>query len=69
MWWIPSSLTWCTLAIAYALTVKAMDFVIGFAVFAPFPILAVLCWVFWRAAKRDEAEGQSGANDAQSIPK
>jgi hypothetical protein len=59
-----------TLAIAYPLTVKAMDFVIGFAVFAPFPILAVLGWIFWRAAKRDEAERQAaGVNDAQSIPK
>jgi hypothetical protein len=47
-----------------------MDFVIGFAVFAPFPILAVLGWIFWRAAKRDEAERQAaGVNDAQSIPK
>jgi cbb3-type cytochrome oxidase subunit 3 len=46
-----------------------MDFVIGFAVFAPFPILAVLCWIFWRAAKRDAAEAQAGVNEAQSIPK
>jgi cbb3-type cytochrome oxidase subunit 3 len=46
-----------------------MDFVIGFAVFAPFPILGVLCWIFWRAAKRDAAEAQAGLKDAQSIPK
>jgi hypothetical protein len=33
---------------------KAMDVVIGVAVFAPFPVLGVLCWVFWRAKKREE---------------
>jgi hypothetical protein len=38
----------------------AMEFVIGFAVFAPFPILAVLCWVFWRAKKREDAEREAG---------
>jgi len=53
--------------------VRAVDFVIGFAVFAPFPILAVLCWIFWRAKKREDAEREAlqrtGSNAAQSIPK
>jgi hypothetical protein len=34
----------------------AQDIVIGLAAFAPFPILGVLCWVFWRAKKREESE-------------
>jgi len=33
-----------------------MEAVIAVAVFAPFPILGVLCWIFWRAKKRDDAE-------------
>ena len=37
-----------------------MDFVIAFAVFAPFPILAVLCWIFWRAKKHQDAERDAG---------
>jgi hypothetical protein len=47
----------------------AMDVVIGVAVFAPFPILAVIGWIFWRAAKRDAEAHAAGANEAQSIPK
>jgi hypothetical protein len=34
--------------------VTALYWVVGVAVFAPFPVLAVLCWIFWRAKKRDE---------------
>ena len=37
-----------------------MDVVIGVAVFSPFPILAVLGWIFWRAKKREDAERQAG---------
>ncbi len=33
-----------------------MDVIIATAAFAPFPILAVVCWVFWRAKKREDAE-------------
>jgi hypothetical protein len=46
-----------------------MDVVIGIAVFAPFPILAVIAWIFWRAAKRDAEAQTAGANEAHSIPK
>jgi hypothetical protein len=37
----------------------AMDIVLAVAVFSPFPILGVLCWVFWRAKKRDDAEQEA----------
>ena len=37
----------------------AMDIVLAVAVFSPIPILAVLCWVFWRAKKRDDAEQEA----------
>ena len=37
-----------------------MDLVIGVAVFMPFPVLAVLCWIFWRAKKREDEERESG---------
>lgn len=34
----------------------AMDIVLAVAVFSPFPILAVIGWIFWKAKKRDDAE-------------
>lgn len=34
----------------------AMDVILAIAVFSPVPILAVLCWIFYRAKKRDDEE-------------
>jgi hypothetical protein len=36
-----------------------MDVILGTAAFAPFPILAVVCWIFWRAKKRDDEQKES----------
>ncbi len=37
-----------------------MDIIVAAAVFLPFPILGVICWIFWRAKKREDAEREAG---------
>jgi len=35
---------------------QATDVILAIAVFSPFPIISVLGWIFWRAAKRDREQ-------------
>ena len=34
----------------------ALDGILVAAMVIPFTVLAVICWIFWKAKKRDDAE-------------
>jgi cbb3-type cytochrome oxidase subunit 3 len=36
--------------------VTALDAIVVAAMVMPVPVLGVICWIFWKAKKRDDAE-------------
>jgi hypothetical protein len=45
----------------------ALEVVLVLSIVVPLAVLAVVCWVFWKAAQRDAAAARSGGDGAAAV--
>jgi hypothetical protein len=41
----------------------ALDAIVVAAMIVPLPVLGVICWIFWKAKQREDAERDAGGGE------